>query len=89
MARIHKDDKFLHFDAISGYKSLTDTIKREMPDEFSRLVLDIGDLDPDDAYSAVAYEKGASSSTSPSDLGKPRMVVSPYLLGRVQPLVCA
>jgi leukotriene-A4 hydrolase len=61
MARIHNDDKFLHFDAISGYKSLTDTIKREMPDEFSRLVLDIGDLDPDDAYSAVAYEKGASS----------------------------
>ncbi|CAB9526220.1 Leukotriene A-4 hydrolase [Seminavis robusta] len=58
MARIHKDDKFLHFDAIGGYKTLTDTIKREVPDEFSRLVLDVGDLDPDDSYSSVAYEKG-------------------------------
>jgi len=58
MARIHKDDKFLDFDAIGGYKHLTDTIKREMPEEFTRVVLDIGERDPDDSYSSVAYEKG-------------------------------
>ncbi|CAB9504832.1 Leukotriene A-4 hydrolase [Seminavis robusta] len=57
MARIHKDNKFLHFDAIGGYKALKDTV-RQMPDGFSRLVLDIGDKDPDESYSRVAYEKG-------------------------------
>lgn len=58
MARIHKNPKFLDFDAIGGWKHLTDTIKREMPEEFTSLVLDMGDLDPDEAYSSVAYEKG-------------------------------
>lgn len=58
MARINKNDTFLDFDAIGGWKVLTDTIKREMPEEFTRLVLDMGDLDPDDAYSSVAYERG-------------------------------
>ena len=58
MARIHNNDKFLDFDAIGGYKHLTDTVKREMPLEFTRVVLDIGDRDPDDSYSSVAYEKG-------------------------------
>lgn len=58
MARIHKDDRFLDFDAISGYKHLQETVKHEMPEEFTRVVLDIGDRDPDDSYSSVAYEKG-------------------------------
>ena len=58
MARIHNDDKFLDFDAIGGYKVLQDTIKREMPEDFTRVVLDIGDRDPDESYSSVAYEKG-------------------------------
>lgn len=58
MARIHKSDKFFDFDAIGGYKSLTDTVMSEMPEEYTRLVLDIGDQDPDEAYSSVAYEKG-------------------------------
>lgn len=58
MSKIHKNEKFLDFDAIGGLKTLTDTITREMPEEYTRLVLDIGDQDPDDAYSSVAYEKG-------------------------------
>jgi hypothetical protein len=29
-----------------------------MPVEYTRLVLDIGDSDPDAFYSAIAYEKG-------------------------------
>jgi leukotriene-A4 hydrolase len=58
MARIHKDDRFLDFDALGGYKTLQDTIDREMPQEFQRLVLHIGTNDPDESYSSVAYEKG-------------------------------
>lgn len=57
MARIKKNPKFLDFDAIDGRKHLQDAIE-EMEAKNSRLVLDIGDEDPDDSYSAVAYEKG-------------------------------
>jgi leukotriene-A4 hydrolase len=59
MARIHlNSDAFFDFDALGGYKSLQDTVGGEMPPEFTKLVLQIGDRDPDDAYSTVAYEKG-------------------------------
>lgn len=58
MARIHKDDRFLDFDAIGGYSHLKDTVKYEMKEKFTKLVLDIGEEDPDDSYSTVAYEKG-------------------------------
>ena len=57
MARIHKDDKFFDFDAIGRYGELGDTVK-QMPDKFTKLVLDIGEDDPDDSYSLVSYEKG-------------------------------
>ena len=57
MARIHQDDKFLDFDALGGYKTLRTTMQ-VMPSEFQTLVLPIGDQDPDEAYSSVAYEKG-------------------------------
>jgi leukotriene-A4 hydrolase len=49
--------KYLDFEAIGGYKDLQDAV-RVMPTEFTSLVLPIGDCDPDDAYSTVAYEKG-------------------------------
>ena len=59
MAKIHNDDRFLEFDAIGGWKDLKDTCDDAlMPDDFKKLVLDIGDRDPDDSYSTVAYEKG-------------------------------
>lgn len=57
MAQIHSD-AFLDFDALGGLKTLSDTIHGEMPAAFTRLVLPIGDKDPDEAYSSVAYEKG-------------------------------
>ena len=57
MARIHQDDKYLDFDALGGYKTLQTTMER-MPLQFQTLVLPIGDQDPDDSYSSVAYEKG-------------------------------
>ena len=58
MARIHENDLFLDFDALGGVKALQDTVEGEMPRKFTALVLDIGDGDPDDAYSSVAYERG-------------------------------
>ena len=64
MARLHKNDKFLDFDALGGVKSLQDTIKSEIPKKFQSLVLPIGDGDPDDSYSSVAYEKGFLFLTS-------------------------
>jgi leukotriene-A4 hydrolase len=58
MVRIKNNPKFLDFDAIEGRKSMTDTIQYEMAPEDTSLVLKIGDADPDDSYSTVAYEKG-------------------------------
>jgi leukotriene-A4 hydrolase len=57
MAKIKNNPKFLDFDAIDGRKHLQDAMS-EMAPKDTRLVLDIGDGDPDDSYSAVAYEKG-------------------------------
>jgi leukotriene-A4 hydrolase len=58
MAKIHIDDRFLDFDAIGGWDTLQNTVVSEMPAKFTRLVLPIGDADPDESYSSVAYEKG-------------------------------
>ena len=57
MAKIKNNPKFLDFDAIDGRKHLLDAMQ-EMTPQDTRLVLDIGDGDPDDSYSSVAYEKG-------------------------------
>lgn len=57
MSRIKNDPKFLDFDAIEGRKAMTDSIISMTP-KHTRLVLDIGDDDPDDSYSVVSYEKG-------------------------------
>jgi leukotriene-A4 hydrolase len=60
MSRIHHDDheQLLDLDAIGGYQALQDACSREMPLAYQKLVLDIGDGDPDEAYSSIAYEKG-------------------------------
>lgn len=57
MVAIKKNPKFLDFDAIDGRKHLLDAME-EMAPKDTRLVLSIGDGDPDDSYSSVAYEKG-------------------------------
>lgn len=57
MAKIHKDEKFLDFDAIGGYKTLQETVVI-MPDKFTSLIPHLGDTDPDEYYSSVPYEKG-------------------------------
>lgn len=57
MARIHKNEKFVDFDAIGGYKTLQETVDA-MPDKFTSLVPILEDTDPDEYYSSVPYEKG-------------------------------
>jgi leukotriene-A4 hydrolase len=57
MAKIKNNPKFLDFDAIDGRKHLQDSMNEMIPKD-TCLVLDIGDSDPDDSYSSVAYEKG-------------------------------
>lgn len=64
MSRIHGQSsepnslrQYFEFDAIGGYKDLRDAIS-ELPERFQKLVLPIGDGDPDESYSTVAYEKG-------------------------------
>ena len=57
MAKMKDDDKFFDFDAIGGWKHLTDDVAL-LPDNFSRLVPIIDGCDPDEAFSGVPYEKG-------------------------------
>jgi len=57
MARVKNNHKFLDFDAIDGRKHMMDAIEEMTPGN-TPLVLDIGDEDPDDSYSSIAYEKG-------------------------------
>ncbi|KAL7571749.1 hypothetical protein ACA910_002844 [Epithemia clementina (nom. ined.)] len=59
MARIRNDERYIDLDAIGGYKMLRDTVNnKDMPPEWTKLVTNFGDVDPDSAYSIVAYEKG-------------------------------
>ena len=57
MARMKKDDAYLDFGAIGGWKALKNSIDL-LPPDFSRLIPKLGDNDPDDAFSRVPYEKG-------------------------------
>jgi len=57
MARVYDDEKFFDFDAIGGWKDLKDSVEN-MPEGYTKLIPDLGDGDPDDAFSSVPYEKG-------------------------------
>ncbi|GMS95587.1 hypothetical protein PENTCL1PPCAC_17762, partial [Pristionchus entomophagus] len=47
------------FDSKEGFDSLNDTLKFITPDH-SKLRLNLGGIDPDDAFSSIPYEKGSS-----------------------------
>ena len=48
-----------HLGYLNGYNALLDSINRYGPDhEFTKLVPSVKDVDPDDAFSSVPYEKG-------------------------------
>ena len=57
MTKVHKDDKFFDFDAIGGWEDLKESVAL-MPPNYTKLIPDLGDDDPDDAFSSVPYEKG-------------------------------
>ena len=59
MAQLFNDERYVDFDAIQGYKALRDKVEdKQMPVEWTKLVVEVGDHDPDAALSIVAYEKG-------------------------------
>jgi leukotriene-A4 hydrolase len=57
MTKVHGDEKFFDFDAIGGWEDLKESVAL-MPDKYTKLIPDLGDDDPDDAFSSVPYEKG-------------------------------
>ena len=57
MTKVHGDDKFFDFDAIGGWEDLKESVAL-LPDKYTKLIPDLGDDDPDDAFSSVPYEKG-------------------------------
>lgn len=57
MSRIHGNEALFDFDALASTKSLQDAL-RDMPEEYTKLVIDIQDRDPVVTYSVIAYEKG-------------------------------
>lgn len=63
MGAIH-GERFRHFSAIIGWKSLEEDVERYKSnglDHFTKLVVDLKDKsDPDDAFSTVPYDKGST-----------------------------
>lgn len=57
MSRVNGDVKYFDFAAIAGWADLADSVAL-LPDEYTKLVPDLGGGDPDDAFSSVPYEKG-------------------------------
>ncbi|KAF2351754.1 Peptidase M1 leukotriene A4 hydrolase/aminopeptidase C-terminal [Trinorchestia longiramus] len=53
-------DAFRHFSAIEGWKSLSDCVHNAFKpgDPLTALVPDLTNVDPDDAFSTIPYEKG-------------------------------
>ncbi|KAJ4302270.1 Leucyl aminopeptidase yscIV [Collariella sp. IMI 366227] len=59
LASIHKNDAYLDFSAIIGWKHLEESIEDYGKDhEFTKLCISHKGIDPDDAFSTVPYEKG-------------------------------
>jgi len=59
MVKIHKDEKFFDFDAITGYNALRESVEAYGYDHpFTALVPNLDGRDPDDSFSSVPYEKG-------------------------------
>ncbi|AEO63452.1 uncharacterized protein THITE_2108732 [Thermothielavioides terrestris NRRL 8126] len=59
LASIHKNDAYFDFSAIIGWKHLEEAIEEFGKDhEFTKLCISHKNIDPDDAFSTVPYEKG-------------------------------
>ena len=52
-------EKFRDFSAIIGWKAFTDAVNQFGTDhEFTKLVTNLKNVDPDDCFSTIPYEKG-------------------------------
>jgi leukotriene-A4 hydrolase len=59
-AEVHGSEAYRDFSAVIGWKALEDSIERYGPDhKFTRLVIDLTDEDPDEAFSSIPYERGS------------------------------
>jgi leukotriene-A4 hydrolase len=59
-ARVHGSEAFRDFSAVIGWKALADSIERYGPEhKFTKLVIDLKDEDPDEAFSSIPYERGS------------------------------
>jgi leukotriene-A4 hydrolase len=80
LGRLH-GDKFRDFHSIHGLSELVDTINGQLKDtpELTKLVVDLSNLGPDDAFSSVPYMKGSTFLRYLEDsLGGPE-VFEPFL----------
>ena len=57
MAKVHNNPLIPQLNAIGGNAHLKEDVEL-MPPQHSRLVLQLGDGDPDDSFSSIPYEKG-------------------------------
>ena len=73
ISRLHSE-VVRHMEYLNGYDALLSSINRYGADhEFTKLVPTVKDVDPDDAFSSVPYEKGRLAlhcSFKPRDKGK-------------------
>jgi leukotriene-A4 hydrolase len=59
LRKIRHGEAYRHFSAIIGWKALSDAVALfGEHHEFTKLVIDLDEKDPDDAFSTVPYEKG-------------------------------
>lgn len=80
LGRLHGDN-YRDFHAIHGLSELSDTINNQLKDEpeLTKLVVDLSNLGPDDAFSSVPYMKGSTFLRYLEDaLGGPA-VFEPFL----------
>lgn len=57
MTKVNGNPKYFDFHALGGWAHLVEDIALK-PDKFTKLIPDLHDGDPDDAFSSVPYEKG-------------------------------
>lgn len=76
-----RGSQFRDFSALHGLSDLKDTIKNQLKDqpELTKLVVDLSNLGPDDAFSSIPYMKGSTFLRYLEDLFGGPSVFEPFL----------
>jgi leukotriene-A4 hydrolase len=76
-----RGDQYRDFNALHGLSELKDTIKNQLKDEpeLTKLVVDLSNVGPDDAFSTVPYMKGSTFLRYLEDLFGGPSVFEPFL----------